>query len=778
MGKLKKTLLVSVSTIVIAVIVVIIFISPIAKYLIEKYDEKFTGRQITLDRAYVNPFTGYVYLSNLKIYEFKSDSVFLSVDGVSANFEMFKLFSKTYEISEITLSHPHGIIIQSKKELNFDDLIEKFSPKKNSDTTKDPLHFNILNIKVNNGEFYYQEKLIPINYFIKKANFESTGKWWNSDSIAVKFSFLSGIGSGDMKGDFSINFKNKNYCLAVVAHKFSLQLIDQYLKDLINYGTFTANLDANIKATGNFADEENLNASGLLAINDFHFGKNLKEDYASFDKLVLAIIELSPKNHKYIFDSLSLNHPCFKYERYDYLDNFQMIFGKKGSNVTSVTADPAKFNLIIEIGRYVQALAKNFFRSNYKVNRLAVYKGDLKFNDFSISEEFSASLNPFYAAADSIDKNHKRVEVSLKSGIKPYGNIAVTLSINPKDSVDFDLQYHLQKIPVSIFNPYTITYTSFPLDRGTIDVNGQWSVRDGFIQSYNHLVIIDPRVTKKIKNKDTKWVPMPLIMSFIRERGNVIDYEIPITGNLKNPKFHYHDVIFDLIKNIFVKPATTPYRQEVKDIETEIEKSLTLKWQMRHNSLRTNQESFIEDMASFLVKNPEAFIAVYPQLYAVKEKEYILFFEAKKKYFLALNNRNAQSFCSTDSEKVDKMSIKDSFFVHYLNKIINDPMLFTIQDKCIRFVDSIIVNSKFKQLNKERENAFIIFFKKKEVEKRVRIYSAVNIIPYNGFSFYKIEYKGEFPEPLLKAYRGINELNDEAPRKKFEKEREKEKNRL
>ena len=775
MSKLKKSFIFFFSTITIVAVLVVAFISPIAKYLIEKYDEKLTGRQITLDRAYVNPFTGYVYLSNLKIYEFKSDSVFLSIDGVSANFEMLKLLSKTYEISEITLDHPHGIIIQNKKDLNFNDLIEKFSPKEMAATTTGPLHFNILNIKINEGEFYYLDKQIPINYFIKKVNLESSGKRWDLDSIAIKFSFLSGIGSGDMKGNFSMNFKNLDYRFAVIVNKFSLQIIDQYLQDLINYGNFRASLDADIKATGNFADEENLNASGLIAVNDFHFGKTSKEDYASFEKLAVDIIQLNPKNHKYILDSISLNHPYLKYERYDYLDNFQTIFGKKGSNVTAVTGDPTKFNLIIEIGKYVQVIAKNFFRSNYKVNRLAVYKGDLKFNDFSINEKFTADLSPLYAVADSIDKSHNRVEAILKSGIKPYGNIAVTLSINPKDSVDFDLTYHLGKTPVSIFNPYMITYTSFPLDRGTIDINGKWSVRKGFIESSNHLLIIDPRVTKKVKNKDAKWIPMPLIMSFIRERGNVIDYDIPISGSLKNPKFHFGDVIWDLIKNIFVKPATTAYRQEVKDIETEIEKSLTVKWQMNQNVLRSNQENFIEAMANFLFKNPKAFIAVHPQHYTTKEKEYILMFEAKKKYFLATNNKNAKYFCEADSEIVNKMSIKDSLFVHYLNKQVKDTLLFTIQDKCAKFVDSSLINEKFKQLNKEREKAFIAFFTKKEVEKQVKIYPSIDTIPYNGFSFYKIEYKGEFPEPLLKAYQEINELNDEAPRKKFEKERKKNK---
>ena len=64
------------------------------------------------------------------------------------------------------------------------------------------------------------------------------------------------------------------------------------------------------------------------------------------------------------------------------------------------------------------------------------------------------------------------------------------------------------------------------------------------------------------------------------------------------------------------------------------------------------------------------------------------------------------------------------------------------------------------------------------MEKRIKISTGENVIPYNGFSFYKIEYKGEFPESIIKAYRQMNELNDEAPRKKFQKERKNSRNTL
>ena len=125
----KKLLISLLLTVVIVVTLVIIFISPIAKYLVQKYDTKYLGRQVTMDWAYVNPFTGYVHLDNLKIYEINSDSVFIKVSGVSANFSMSKLLSKTYEINSLYLDNPKGMIIRQNDVFNFIDIIQRFSPK-------------------------------------------------------------------------------------------------------------------------------------------------------------------------------------------------------------------------------------------------------------------------------------------------------------------------------------------------------------------------------------------------------------------------------------------------------------------------------------------------------------------------------------------------------------------------------------------------------------------------------------------------------------------------
>lgn len=269
---------------------------------------------------------------------------------------------------------------------------------------------------------------------------------------------------------------------------------------------------------------------------------------------------------------------------------------------------------------------------------------------------------------------------------------------------------------------------------------------------------------------------MKIIMAFVRERGNVIDYEIPITGNLKDPKFHLRDVIFDIIKNIFVKPATTGYGMEVKTVETKIEKSLALNWDMRQADLGSNEERFIKSMIKFLDDNPEAIIEVTPQYYEQKEKEYILFFETKKKYYAAMNNlkyaeNKALKLDKKDSLKIDKMSIKDSLFIKYLDQHIKDSLVFTVQEKCARMIDPDVVENKYQQLIKAREEKFMAEFKDEGLDKRVKIQPAKSKIPFNGFSYYEIEYEGDFPEDILKAYQRLNRLNDRPPREKYKEER-------
>lgn len=772
MSKLKKTRIIVAAVVVLLLIFLVPLASYLTKYWIEKYDIKYTGREITLDWAYVNPYTGYVHLDDLVIFEQDSDQVFLSMKGLSANMAMFKLLSKTYEIERVELNKPLGYVLHKDQGFNFSDVIEKFRPDSNKVKSDEVVRFNLLNIDIVDGEFHYAEETAEVNFSIKNVNISSEGMRYDVDTMPFQIAFSSGVGSGDVKSSLTINLDNLDYRMAVKVDSLNLEVVNQYLKDLINYGSFAAILDADMESTGNFNSVDSLSGSGKLVVSDFHFGKNKNEDFASFEQLAIDVFRMSPKNFIYHYDSITLKKPFLRYERYDELDNIQTMFGAGGQNVATANADPNKFNLVIEIAKLIEQVSKNLLRSHYKVGRLAIYDGDIQFSDYSLGEKFHIGLSPFSVIADSVDKEKERIKVQVKSRIQPYGDLWVALSVNPKDSSFFDLDYRFEKIPLSLFNPYIKTYTSFPLDRGSIEMNGKWNVRAGEISSKNHLIIIDPRVSKRVRNKDTKWIPVPLAMSVVRERGNVIDYEIPISGNLNNPKFNFWDVITDLLKNIFVKPVTIPYHMEVKNVEHKLEKSLSLKWDMQGFTLSSVQERFVKKMVRFLKKNPEATITISPQHYLEKEQEFVLLYEAKKKYFLASNKMSSNGYSRRDSIKVQKMSIKDVGFVKYLDAQVKDATLFTAQEKAVRMLKQSVLNSKNTALKNARKESFLAHFKAEQVDNRVKFTANQNVVPFNGFSFYEISYDADFPKYLQKAYDKMNNLDSESPRDRYKNKRD------
>lgn len=775
-----KRILIILSIIIISFIAIcIIFISPIAKYAIEKYGPKYIGREIKTGVVIVNPFSGYIHIGNLKIFEPQSDSIFLSASSISTNLAISKLFSKTYEIEYLTFDKPHVMVIKDKERFNFTDLQEKGdTTRKEDNAKKEPLHLNVLNVRINNGTIRYHELQTPVDYIFQKLYFESDGKYWDTDTINAHFSFIPGKGPGGVKGDFWTNLDKKDFRLSSEANKLNVDLFEQYLKDFANYGTIRALFSFNMKAVGNFNDQKAIKLRGNFEIDDFHFGKDPNDDYASFEKFKATISDLEPLNQKYFFDSLQLKKPFFVYEMYDKLSNLEYMFGANGENIKEIKEDPEKFNLILELADYIKVLFEDIIQSDYKINNLDVENANIQFIDYSLAEKFSLSLNPFNIKANLVSKDNRKVNIVSKGEIKPYGSFIAEVGMDPQNPNNYYLTYNFNKIPATLFNPYTLTYSSFPLDRGIIQMTGDWKILGDQLQSMNHFIVVDPRVSQRVRKKDTKWLPMPLIMAIVRERGNVIDYRIPITGSLKNPNFHLRDVVFDVLKNIFIKPPTTPYGLEIKNTETKIEKSLLMDWPFRQTNLKNPEERFARKIADFLKDNKEASINVKPYTYQQKEKEYILFFEAKKKYYFAGGGGAKGPLNEKDSLKIDKMSTKDSAFVKYLNKHVKDSLVYTRQEKCRRLLGDELVDKKFDQLLKARREVFLNYFKKEKTEDRVNFLDNENIVPFNGFSYYRIQYKGDMPKSLEKAYKKLQEYNQNPPREKYQPIRKEEKPKI
>jgi len=567
MGITKKTLLISAITIITLMVIACLSASIFTKYFIEKYDEAYTGRKIAVGNSYVNLLTGYFQLNDLRIYETdsqqslnKGSAIFISAKKISGRLNLVKLFQKKYEISDVIVDHPIVQIIQRQRYFNFDDLIYLIHKQTTGKKEGEKSQFNVSSLRIIDGICTYQEKLTPINYFIKNVNIASKQDPSNKKNIFTQFSFLSGIGVGEISGDFKTNLITLEYELSVIAKNYNLSIINQYFKDLVKKGDVSGFLDANFKSIGTFKDRMAVTNSGIIEIRDIHLGQTLQNTDATLKKLTIAIKQISPNKKIFLYDSIVLLNPYIKYIHYPHYDNIQRLFEKNTTHLNISKSD--RFNLITEIADYLKTLSKILFSSNYKVSHLAVYNGELKIMDVLPQKNFSIDLHALNLSADSVERDKKRILVLGKTKISHQGLAQIHLKINPKDERDFELKYDVKNISLQLFNPYVTLEAPFAFDNGTANGNGLWAVNNDNIKSDNYLTLENAKISKTKKPSSGKHLPMALLLNATKNSNNVITCEFPISGTLKDPKLNLRKLFLDALKNSFKNRKQSKNKQQ------------------------------------------------------------------------------------------------------------------------------------------------------------------------------------------------------------------------
>jgi len=201
-------------------------------------------------------------------------------------------------------------------------------------------------------------------------------------------------------------------------------------------------------------------------------------------------------------------------------------------------------------------------------------------------------------------------------------------------------------------------------------------------------------------------------------------------------------VILDAIENIFMKPPTFPYAITKQEAQNEKEEHVLMEWKPMQTTMSHDQEKQMKEISRYLNSNPQVYLTISPNYYEDQEKEIIVLFEAKKKYYFSKHRTNGIALSENDSAAITNMSIKDSAFVNYLNHHEDSiGKEFSVLGKCKMLIGQSKVNEKYSEMIALRKKAMMDFFAGAKQTNRVTYEHAVNIIPRSGFSHYNFEYQ-------------------------------------
>lgn len=185
-----------IAAVVIACIIVVASFS-LTRY-IEKHSEEWTGRKITLSSVWFNPFNFSLTLTNVKVFEKASSSVFVSFDEFNLNASPWSYWlNDEIRFSDVALEDPYVYLQMNRDEtFNYDDLVKRFAST--GDSTKNasaaPVHYVIEKIRLKNVSFRFIQEAFKAGIDIHNILLSTSGIAWNQP--VIKYDLRLAVKSG------------------------------------------------------------------------------------------------------------------------------------------------------------------------------------------------------------------------------------------------------------------------------------------------------------------------------------------------------------------------------------------------------------------------------------------------------------------------------------------------------------------------------------------------------------------------------------------------------
>jgi hypothetical protein len=662
-------------------------------------------------------------LKGFTLYEVNDTSVFISFESLYVNSSALKCLYGNYEFTEIELVKPFISIVQQGDSFNYTDLETRFltTDSSTTETTDEPVRYWLSNISVVDGVIAYQNQDVSSDIRMEKINIRCPVFAWSDPQQRYDFDFQLSHG-GKAAGTFNINMESLAYNSNYTLDSLNLNILLPYVKDYMQVGSFKGLLSSHQQIAGNFNQPEAIATKGELRLNAFALTDPQQGDLVTAGELKAVIDTLNVQQDIYDLKYISLTKPYLKFELFEEGNNFTRLLNaydsEEGMSSDSLSTAVAYGNIFALMAAYIQELSETYAISNYKADSIVLRQGEFVFNDYTLHNKFNYVLEDLLVKAESVSSASENIVFKASSMLNTSGRMEGEIAVNPNGFRDMEIRYTINELKVSDFNPYSNYYIAHPFNNGVCYYTSSSSVKNRYLISNHKLEIKNIEVGKKVPNKTAYQLPIRLAVALLRDKNGNVNLELPIEGNLDDPKYKIGKVIWQVLKNLISKAAAAPGKLLAKKsgIDEKLLEGIT--WSTLQTELDEDQKRSLDAIVGSLQATPEMKLDLVKVYNFQKELDELALRESKKRFLFFHRKISSEDDDSEAGEQaVDLLHPQDSLFNAYVEEHSQTQnSMLSIFDKSKRLIGNDRLQNKLNQIFDKRRLAVEAYFVAKQAD--------------------------------------------------------------
>ena len=195
------------------------------------------------------------------------------------------------------------------------------------------------------------------------------------------------------------------------------------------------------------------------------------------------------------------------------------------------------------------------------IDKVTVQGGTINFTDESVKPRFNADLLEIGGRISGLSSEENKFgEVELRGKYDRYAPLEITGKINPlRDDLYVELKAGFKDMDLTAVSPYSGRYAGYTVRKGKLSFQLEYLIVKNKLDAKNDIFLDQFSFGEPVESPDATKLPVKLAVALLKDRNGEIKLDIPVSGELDDPKFSVGRVVLKVIVNLLVKAATSPF---------------------------------------------------------------------------------------------------------------------------------------------------------------------------------------------------------------------------
>jgi len=191
-----------------------------------------------------------------------------------------------------------------------------------------------------------------------------------------------------------------------------------------------------------------------------------------------------------------------------------------------------------------------------------VLDGRMDFADLSWKPGFASQIRHLHGTIGGLSSNQNaRASLLLEGRMDQDSPVRIAGQINPFQLANHtDVTMEFRGVNMTTLSPYAGKFAGYRIEKGKLDMNLRYKVQDRRLEVENRAVLDQLVLGERVDSPNATTLPVDLAVALLKDADGRIDIDLPVSGNLDDPKFSlgslYANALTQMVSKLVSSPLT------------------------------------------------------------------------------------------------------------------------------------------------------------------------------------------------------------------------------